>query len=175
MRHLVEGPDGVGKTTFARLLALKLGVPLYQDAVTKRLVAEGASPAEIQAGQEPLIAFLDQVARSGHDHVLDRGWITAVVYSRADLKRPPLPKHLSDIAWRAQSLREFEIVYAVGAPIDVALSRVKARGETHHDEAFARRVYEEFVWVYGEFSRFCVPIVHVDGTRGIGVEEDFDE
>lgn len=165
MRHLVEGPDGSGKTTLVGNLARSMSLPVFKDRVGKTFF-EAGDYASVELVQVSYLDLLDQMTAAGIDYVSDRGWISANVYNRADPSRAPLPGDLGDVRERALRYVGIEVIYAVTCPFEETCRRIASRGESP-DVDWLRRVVSAYEDVYAEILGVGVPIVFVDGTRGL--------
>lgn len=91
MIYLIEGPDGVGKTTLARNLVNK--------AITDRktcLFFHCTNKSERKSAEEDYTEILNNLKewkKLGYDVVLDRAWISNIVYTTV---YEPNKKHVSE-------------------------------------------------------------------------------
>ncbi len=164
MIHLVDGPSAAGKSTFAAHLARVLRLPLYVDVGRKIAVREGVEGSQIQAMALSFDHLIDQMAMN-HDFVLVRYWPTVYAYKRMEPERPELPKHLQcDVGSRAIVGMSRECLYYVTAHLDVIKQRLTERRE---DVARAELEQETFESIFSEIESAGVPVIRVDGTRGL--------
>lgn len=159
MIHLVEGPNGVGKTTFARHLAARLKLPYVED------LAKGAvEPGQREAVYVAHILILDQLA-AHVDLVADRGWLSTIAFCRLyDRRIPIFLRHVG--GWAVRDAGAHETIYRVQAPEEVVVERMLERGESVHP-AEVEREFRAFDRVFYDLARARVPVVYVDGERGM--------
>lgn len=158
MIHLVEGPDGVGKSTFASWLANRLGFECIEDRAKGR-----ATEGQFEAVSIAYTSVLEQVAYTC-DLVVDRGWISTVAFARSYCRG--IPEFLSDPAARAREFGAVETIYRVVAPQQVALLRIRERGEGVEMKQVVRDFYH-FSKVFEEIEAGGTRVVYVDGTSGL--------
>lgn len=171
MIYVVEGPNAAGKSTLAARLSSAIGIPTYVDLGRKAAQRAGASGDELQAMTPCFDLLVDQVGRN-HDFVIDRYWPTTIVFKRLDPRRAPLPGHLAmGPGERARRGREVELLFQVRVDERSVLERLLARGEPVDLERIRREIaiYDE---VFDEIRDAGVPVIVVDGTRGIPGTED---
>ena len=74
---LVEGPDGVGKTTVCAHMSEMTGIPVFKAPSEKRIFREGGRQS--LAFDHTLVSFLEQ---TGYRFISDRCYISELVYSK---------------------------------------------------------------------------------------------
>lgn len=157
MMHLVEGPDGVGKTTFARHLARSFGLPLVED------VAKGRVPVEArEAVYVAHVSVQEQIAPVV-DFVADRGWLSTLVYARSYGRK--VPDFLVDCVKYARKMSGVQRIYYVRSSPSVAFARIGRRGE-EVDEGRLLREFDLFDGYVERLEGDGFPVVYVDGERG---------
>ena len=159
MIHLVEGPDGVGKTTFARFLADRLRIPYVEDVAKYRV----AGKAEREAVFVAHVSILEQLAAKC-DLVADRGWISTIVFCRTYGRE--VPGFLLPAATRARRLEKIETIYRVHASIETATSRMERR-EEEVDVARLEREFVAFDDVFVDLHVSGISVINVDGEKGL--------
>ena len=166
MIHLVEGADGVGKTTFALHLAERLRIPYVEDLGRADAVAAGATGPELDVAQYSYLRLLEQLARAGVDLVVDRAWVSAIVYNRSRPGRPPLPDYLENPASRARMLGACETLYHVEVSYETSIKRIRARGEDFEPKELVRDIYH-FSAVFDEIEKAGVRVIRISGESGL--------
>lgn len=74
---LVEGPDGVGKTTVCAHMSEMTGIPVFKAPSEKQIFREGGRQS--LAFDHTLVSFLEQ---TGYRFISDRCYISELVYSK---------------------------------------------------------------------------------------------
>lgn len=136
---VVEGLDGVGKSTLSKLLAARLGARRMSTpgGEVRSLRAQIDQAWEVHAASLQLFYAAtvlaageqaEQVLASGQDVVMDRYWLSTLAYAVA--RGACLP--LADVARR---LPAPEATVWLWLPEEERLRRLQARGMTGHDHA----------------------------------------
>lgn len=87
---LIDGADGLGKTTICELLSKKLKIPVIKmTGMTKYFKSNPEEASEIY--NRTIIQFKDT------SFIMDRGWVTSDVYSWVYKRDVSKTKYLSDI------------------------------------------------------------------------------
>jgi thymidylate kinase len=158
MIHLVEGPDGVGKTTLARLLSSRSRIPYVEDLGKGRV----EDPAVREAVYVAHVSILEQLSLHV-DLVADRGWISTIAFCRSYGR--PVPPFLLDPVGYARKRAEVEIIYRVEASVETALRRMHQRGEKPDGERLELE-FAAFDELFRELYVAGIPVIYVDGQEG---------
>lgn len=139
----VEGPDGVGKTTFSRQLAEAIdarwtttpdpSVRVVREAVESSWASSPAArrvfyAASVLACSDLCAPLLDR----GESVVVDRYWASTLAYAAIDGSDVRLG-HVGEHVRRA------DVTFHLWLPSDVRLERLRARGMTPSDVASVER------------------------------------
>ena len=140
MRLILEGPDCAGKSTMAKELAERLGLdiikstyhgPKYKSAYVKHLEC--------------------------HDVVIDRCWISEVIYSKYFVRRSEVDDFTDRMLCDICVKRNIPIVVML-PPIDVIIQRMMYRGDD-----FYSVVFPNVHAIYKDYEYYCAsrPFIHV--------------
>lgn len=132
---IIEGPDGAGKSTIAKIIAKKLKLK-YIHGTYKDPSDLSWFTHSIQAGT-----------------VIDRSFISEIIYSKV-LGRTC---RISDSDIRIiERLLQHAVIFYVTAPIEVLLDRAFSRGENYITQVQLRQIVREyekyFISKYGLFN-----------------------
>ena len=140
MRLILEGPDCAGKSTMAKELAERLGLDIIKSTYY--------GPKTIDAYRERLEC---------HDVVIDRCWISEVIYSKYFGYDPDVDystdRMLCDIC-----IKKNIPIVAMLPPIDVIIHRMMDRGDD-----FYSVVSPNVHAIYKDYEDYCTarPFIHV--------------
>lgn len=176
MLHVVEGPDGSGKTTFARSLSLRTGAAVLVDPYRQALKERGDAELLQRCGDQYCMT-VDAMMRAlclstggRGDVILDRYWPTAVVHGRLRGIREGAPYMENPLAW-ALGRRSIEMLYFVDVPDDEIVRRLHARGEIRDylpDVEHACAVAAGYRLLRRELTEVGIFTVVVHGDKGMG-------
>lgn len=168
----IDGIDGCGKSTQVRRLADKMGAERLQeisDSRWGRMFRALEDPSLEQqvacflADRVTLVSRLEAAARSEEVHLVsDRSYLSTVAYQ--SFGSGLSPEFLEGV--NRVIVPEYDLMIVLDLPVDVALGRVRSRGEKLtwcENEArltWARRVFE--TW-----AALRENVVRVDGTRPV--------
>lgn len=160
MIHIVEGPDGAGKSTFVKRLSADLGLPVLRDPALTFFKGRWRDAVEIQRLGD---VYYNTVAQFGPiaDAITDRCWPTSVAFAMLYPDRPPLEPYLRDPVALADQWSEWSVLYHVDAPDDVLVSRLEERGERTDAVRGAAAAYRD---LFRMIEGAGITVRRVDGT-----------
>lgn len=97
---ILEGPDGVGKTTIGKELARQTGIPYFRHEGDHDYWRRGVLKQHIEFSQPYFVQFLEQ---TGHSVIVDRAYTSEWVYSSV-YGRETCSEVLEDVDARMASL-----------------------------------------------------------------------
>lgn len=122
---LVEGPDGVGKTTFINML-----LQLNPGAIVKHFTYE-----DVKQTPDPVLRYSNYLRNVNLEEgdnavvIFDRGWYSDAIYgSILRGKSDASPEEVDAIERICKGYGEL-VIFMITAPVETAWKRCKARGE----------------------------------------------
>ncbi len=176
---VLEGIDGCGKSTVAKLVAARIG---DRAVLTREPTDSWIGRAVKQGGRDPVSPYRDallfmvdraqhtleisELLRQGQIVVCDRYYHSTVAYQAAAIRR-----HTGEDAfdWLIEANMRISIrpdaTFLIDVPPEVGLSRIKGRPESSRFERldFLREVRKN----YAKLAKVDGSIIVVDGTRNI--------
>lgn len=155
MFFLVEGPDGAGKTTFAKEMAEVMDLPYYHFSYPK-------NEAEAQALFDTYLEFIQ-----GHQNcVVDRMFPSTMIYGNILRNEAELTQAQHDRLLMELYQMDAAIFYCTG-PIDILWQRCQDRGE---DYIKSFEVYED---IYNEYESYITCLT--EAYPGMFIKADLTE
>lgn len=144
--YVFEGPDGVGKTGYARWFSDMSGIVFVPELGTSDLEC-------IEAKADARRAITSSLLDQGLSLVIDRSPVSSIVYSQVyDRERP-------DAAWHWIEKYDPVIVYLYCDPQELVL---RHQDEMHDDLALIASVYDDVVTRLSSEHR----VVDIDTSTG---------
>src|SRR5581483_6401525 len=183
---VIEGIDGSGKTTQAKLVAEKLSNAIATkeptDGPIGKLIREGIAdfgklpPSAIQhllaADRAVHVEEIRTYLKEGKTVVSDRYLWSSIPYGLADLDTHP--NNTGSVLLSAQSILSMyhqfvlpDLSIYLKVPVDVALARIENMGKEkemyeHRDKL--EKIYEGYEWLVQEFPK---EFVVIDGEQSV--------
>lgn len=140
---IFEGADKTAKSTIARELAARLGIPYFQSSLDREWLLSGEFPTRY----EPAMRYLaDFVRQTRVEAVIDRSYPSEYAYSRA----------LGRETMKSSRMEELDCAWLAMGAVIVYCERENAREDEHVARAVQLRVkafYEHFL---GDVTRLPV-------------------
>lgn len=142
---IVEGPDGLGKSTLCAKLSEKLGYPVYKDANSDDGLLKHR---EYILGHDT--GTMNMAMLTDADVILDRSFPSEVVYSHA-MKRDYDRKAYETMEWELKFRKHLAVLVTCQSR-DAGWEMALYRGVSDIQESAWKRLWDEY-WYYVQHSQ----------------------
>lgn len=130
---IIEGIDGSGKSTLAEELSKEFNIPVVHNVKPKD-------------GENILHKYLKIMREHNYDVILDRGWISNMVYGDVMKDQHTITQNEFNLLCNLAFQHDGFVIFCGGGDIQALFDRARTRGEEYIQD------YETFEKLYHKFG-----------------------